>query len=238
MENLDKNVLRMLALDLAMPDILKLCLTSKKINSEICKNNNFWRNKLYKDYPQTINKFPGNSDFKRIYLSLYEKVQTQYCVYISSKDKNNIVPKFWDYIKEFTLNDEDFDIAKKLYEDFDIREGEEFCFPMIGDFPKGTKIYLAYISDANFDYKNAFLSREEAISSLMKTIHMILEENYITERDFFVEYWGEPEIFYGGTFEEVINKYKKQLEKEDYVGIIFPAYQEDLIYFIVKEFTI
>ena len=40
-----------------MPDLLSLCKTSKRMNDLLCANDTFWRQKLYKDYPETIGKF-------------------------------------------------------------------------------------------------------------------------------------------------------------------------------------
>jgi hypothetical protein len=236
MENLDKNVLRLLALDLAMPDILKLCLTSKKFNSEICKNNNFWRNKLYRDYPQTINKFPGKSDFRKIYLSLYNKVKTQYYTIISYNDEidgKTLIPKFWSYIKKSPLKEEDYDLAEKLYPDFIEREGEDFGFNMIGVFPKGTKIFLAYCDDRDFDFEYGFLSRKEAEEKILDTYKSYLK--YIYDDVDFID--GEtPKEFYGGTFEEVTERNKKILEREGYLSFFDETNKP--INFIIKEFEL
>mgnify|MGYP003649446826 FL=1 len=45
MENLHKDVLIMLALDLELTDLFNLCQTNKRFNTILCKNDNFWKQK-------------------------------------------------------------------------------------------------------------------------------------------------------------------------------------------------
>ena len=51
MESLPKDVLVYLALELDLVDIASLCRSNRKIDEKICKNHNFWRNKINRDYP-------------------------------------------------------------------------------------------------------------------------------------------------------------------------------------------
>jgi hypothetical protein len=62
MEYLPKDVLVLLAMEMSYPEILKFCQTNKNINRAVCKNNYFWRNKLYKDYPSLEEK-----DYLKVY---------------------------------------------------------------------------------------------------------------------------------------------------------------------------
>jgi ankyrin repeat protein len=48
MDSLPKDVLAYLVLDLDLVDIFNLCKTNKNINKKICKNPDFWRNKIIK----------------------------------------------------------------------------------------------------------------------------------------------------------------------------------------------
>jgi hypothetical protein len=41
MENLGRDVLTLIALEMAYPDILKFCSSSSKINKAVCKNEDF-----------------------------------------------------------------------------------------------------------------------------------------------------------------------------------------------------
>lgn len=67
MEFLDKNLLRLLAIDLDLPSLAKLCATNKRIEKEICGSEDFWRNKLYKEYPNTRKIFYGKLDYRNVY---------------------------------------------------------------------------------------------------------------------------------------------------------------------------
>lgn len=49
LQNLPKDILFKLALDLDLPDLFSLCLSSKKYNDAICDNQDFWKQRLIKD---------------------------------------------------------------------------------------------------------------------------------------------------------------------------------------------
>lgn len=61
MDTLSKDTLILLAMELNYSDIIKFCSTSKKINKYVCQNNDFWRNRLYKEYPFARNLDTKNS---------------------------------------------------------------------------------------------------------------------------------------------------------------------------------
>ena len=75
---LPKYVLFKIALEYDLPQILNLCLTSKKINQSICLNQRFWVSKLFLDFPFIKNAdipsnfifTDGNINFKSYYLYL------------------------------------------------------------------------------------------------------------------------------------------------------------------------
>ena len=102
MENVSKDVLFMIAIDMDYPDILKFCSTSKRINRDICANNNFWRNKLYKKYPFLLPHIQKRNDLKFLYRDVekeIEKLKTK-------SDRNNSFNTGFDKLKyispEFT----------------------------------------------------------------------------------------------------------------------------------------
>ena len=51
LENLNKDELILIALELDTPSLLKLCQSNKRFNNIVCNNQNMWRNKLIKDFP-------------------------------------------------------------------------------------------------------------------------------------------------------------------------------------------
>lgn len=65
MDTLSKDTLFQLALDLEVPDLLRLCMTSRKLNTYICSRNEIWLEKL-KQFPN-YETIPGMS-LKDIYI--------------------------------------------------------------------------------------------------------------------------------------------------------------------------
>ena len=51
METASKDVLFTIALNLQLPDLLRWCQSSNKFYQDVCNNDNVWRAKLLKDYP-------------------------------------------------------------------------------------------------------------------------------------------------------------------------------------------
>ena len=48
---MNKDMLVKIALELDLPDLLNLCLTNPEYNRKICNNNDLWRWKMIKDFP-------------------------------------------------------------------------------------------------------------------------------------------------------------------------------------------
>jgi hypothetical protein len=253
MEQTDKNVLMEMALDLDLVSLTNLCKTSKKMNETICANEVFWMKKLYKDYPITVGKIPVNFSteqkqkisFKRIYESLVKKVTYVYEVFLSQCDPIGEPPKFWDYMKKgkkylnYPMSEEDYDVAEKLYPDFNERCGEEFKFKMIGDFPTGTKIWLRYTTDRDLDFRDAVLSKEIAIKGVTDILDFILRNYYEYDRAEFEEHYGMTvEEFYDNKTKEELLKYFTQ-ELNEKGKIKFHDMRTDTNeWYIVREFTI
>lgn len=71
MENLPKDILVTIALEYNLPDIINFCQTSKKINNKVCNNNDFWINKIYKDFNINFienHKFPRSRRLRENYM--------------------------------------------------------------------------------------------------------------------------------------------------------------------------
>jgi len=230
MENISPDLLQFLVLDFDLESIANLCRTSKRMNTLICNNPNFWRNKMYKEYPTTRGKFPSDSDFRKIYLSLVNRKEEKYYTFISYNNDNQ-PPKFWNYIKKSPLSDEDFELATILFPDFEERQGEDFEFEIVGEYPIGTKIWLVYSTDTYDSGKAAFLSREEAIDRVLKVVKSNLKVYFDDE----VEFDGKSaKDFYGGTLDEVMEKYKNDLIKNNYLQINM----DDTVKYVIKDFEI
>lgn len=74
LQSLPKDVLLMMLLDLDLSDIVSLCQTSSRIDKDVCKNSNFWGNKIRKDFPDA--KYTSLNT-RQIYLKL-DKIKKEY----------------------------------------------------------------------------------------------------------------------------------------------------------------
>lgn len=92
---LPKDIQILLALDLDIETIIRLCQTSEIVNKKICKNNNFWLNKLLKDY--NIRK--PLKDAKKEYLRI-----------------DNLVKNYPNLFLEGGIETENFNMVKKSIE--------------------------------------------------------------------------------------------------------------------------
>ena len=70
LSKLSKDLLIELALELSLPDLLRLCQSSKRNNKLLCESDTFWRRKLAKDYPDVDRR--DNPKFKYMIYSTYE----------------------------------------------------------------------------------------------------------------------------------------------------------------------
>jgi hypothetical protein len=248
MEQTDKNVLMDMALQLDLASLTNLCKTSKKMNQTLCNNDVFWMKKLYKDYPITIGKIGtklSSPIFKTIYKSLVKKEIYIYHVFKSDCNAVDEPPKFWDYMKKgrkyFSdpMSEEDYDVAEKLYPDFNERCGEDFSFEMIGDFPKGTKIWLPYTSEMELKFTKAFLSKEQAINEIVDILGMILRDYYEYDREELEEHYGKTiEEFYGNrTKEESLKYFTQELNEKGKIKFL-DMRTDTNEWYIIREFTI
>ena len=216
------DVLRLLALELDLPDLINMCSTNSQFKKEICDNNFFWMNKLKKEYPRTRGKVFPQADYRKIYLSLKNKIKKEYNIYISTENSDfENVPKFFNYVTVEPLSDADYEIAAERFLDFTDRSGEESGFDVIGDFPSGTQMYLAFSDDKVIGFSEAFLTKEEAINYILKNIEALIEEDYTwnraDEEDLFPHMnrtETSMEQYYGGDMEQVLDKARRDLNSK------------------------
>lgn len=241
MERLDKNLLIETALDLDNASLVKLCQTSKKINNVICENNNFWMRKLFRDFPNLIGKIPLNNNYRRIYKSLINNDLFSYYVFKSDCD-NDQPPIFWDYIKKFPYFDDtgfdekDYKIAEN-FPNFKERCGDMFTFEIYGNYPPGTKIWLAYSTFEEINLDEAFLSKEDTINTVLKTVRDLIKYAY-TERALIENYHGQTleELYDNKTEDEMINDFRNQLNEKGFFKLYDPV-EDKYDWFLIKEFT-
>ena len=71
METASKDVLFTIAMNLELPSLLKWCASNSRINRNVCFNDDVWRSKLLKDYPD-YEKFELNRSLRETYILLYQ----------------------------------------------------------------------------------------------------------------------------------------------------------------------
>lgn len=224
MENLNKDILIYLAFYMDMPTLLNYCLVSKRFNSLVCGNNMFWKNKLNKDYPSTIDKFSNNSNFKDIYISLINRTKNYYQYVIDTEDNNIQTP--FDYLKRYgNLNTMKLKIFKTS------RKSNINSFEVTGNFPPDTKLWITN--------GIGFLTKEEAMEEFNKNncLKYYVEDDFVNSREEFVASTGsEPEEIYGFNYDEAPIHYRKRLEEDS--AIAHPSYEDCIDFYILKEIVL
>ena len=71
MNDASKDVLFTIAMDLDLPSLLRWCQSSARINRDVCNNENVWRNKLVRDYPD-YQIFNLDKSLRETYVLLYQ----------------------------------------------------------------------------------------------------------------------------------------------------------------------
>lgn len=75
METASKDVLFTIAMDLDLPSLLRWCASTARVQRDICKNDNVWRAKLLKDFPDgypNYQAFNLNKSLRETYVFLYQ----------------------------------------------------------------------------------------------------------------------------------------------------------------------
>lgn len=84
MDKLPNDVLIYTALMLDLPDILRLCQTNTRFNKRVCLNEQFWLNKIKRDYPD-LQLYGKN--YRQIYQNLWKGIVIGLIVNIKHQDK-------------------------------------------------------------------------------------------------------------------------------------------------------
>jgi hypothetical protein len=148
MDKFPKEMLIQVALELDMENIIKFCKTNKKVNSAVCENENFWRQKLLKDYPNYFELFPLSQEerYRKKYLRIYsfytsvDETCQEFLNHFFGEsqrymDKTEYLKDFRDAITDFQISTEK--IRRKYgfnYEEHDSYLGEYYDY--LYDFKK------------------------------------------------------------------------------------------------------
>ena len=172
---MNRDVLFSIALEMDLPDIMRLCETSKKVNEYVCKNRNFWVIKLKKTYPKVpIEKI---QDPRSLYRKLYN----------ISKD----IPR-WDYWSALKQQNNDLinsiPFIYKVTYPFIITDGNEWKFydtfvnkslSFTAGFPRDVKshVLLRMIIDDGVPIENYYdFTKYQKILDEERKSHQIKDE--------------------------------------------------------------
>ena len=75
MEDASKDVLFTIALNLDLPSLLRWCESNSRIHRSVCQNDDLWRSKLLKDFPNEYSDFHifnVNKSLRETYVFLYQ----------------------------------------------------------------------------------------------------------------------------------------------------------------------
>ncbi len=91
LSRLSKDVIIYMALNLDLPEILKLCQTSRRFNKTVCKNRDFWSNKLQRDFNIDPALLRGRTNLKEIDPALLRRRTNLKEIYqlLSTRNKTN-----------------------------------------------------------------------------------------------------------------------------------------------------
>ena len=77
MENLSKDELMLIAIEFDLPDLLRFCSSSKRINDKICGQNDIWIYKLNREFSPEEIKELRQKTHRETYTLLYQLRQLQ-----------------------------------------------------------------------------------------------------------------------------------------------------------------
>ena len=237
---MNKDILIKLAIELDLPDIIKLCRTNHKVNNLVCKNDIFWMKKFKHDYDfPTINK-PDDISWKEFYkgFNLIRRMKYNDTIFLCQTDV------------EFKKVCDKYPIIKDSYScyytdfyatlDIDSRKLLEVFYSQVA-YEEGSDRYVDVINE-NDDYDERFRidftvdGKNPMNSGLMGWIAFTIKQErynpaivvdlYIDPKSAFNQIWPEIEeqILSNGTAEE------KLLTKED----VFMHMKENEIFQLEK----
>ena len=142
MDKFPKEMLIEIALELNMKNIIKFCRTNKKINSAVCENENFWRQKLLKDYPNYSQLSSIQESYRKKYLRIdtfYHSINTACQRFLNHffgesqkyMNKSQYTQDFKNAVLELQMNKEKLDDYELLDFEYDFRIKHKHLFPAI-----------------------------------------------------------------------------------------------------------
>ncbi len=85
LENLPRDVLFYFALEFDLPTVYNLCRTSKKLNQKLCQSDEFWSQRLLRDYQIRYQDIGGKSESKNILRLLGQYKTRRFISFVTGK---------------------------------------------------------------------------------------------------------------------------------------------------------
>ena len=147
MENLHKDVLIMLALDLELTDLFNLCQTNKRFNTILCKNDNFWKQKYILLFGLEYYQSQKIKNHKKEYLNLLFKTNKNidFIHNILLQIGEAITKPGLIQIGEEITSAELMGLTRKSYDYFSDKRNRIFTKPMLDkiiEYVKGKELNL------------------------------------------------------------------------------------------------
>ncbi len=150
MEKLPKDLKRRLALELSPSDLIRFCVSEKKMYEDICNSKEFWREKIARDFPEVFTYFQRHkmilSNPKKTYIRKFTEV---------SKLIDEFLKAYPENIRAVLYND-----IYDIYEEKKKGDSEDFY-----DFKPLSQKYAFYLRDR--------LDFESSVGSLLSKLMQI-----------------------------------------------------------------
>ncbi len=184
MNNLNRDELISLAVELDLPSLLNFCKMNKRTNDKICNNEIFWKTKLNKDFPNFVNR---QNSYKKQYLFLNKILTRKRFEDILKKPSiaselmgfdNEIFLDLYDLLYNMD-SEHNFGVIRINFDRYD-DEGEDISLPEIVN-----EYYVLESILSENDYKEGEIGRRRSLINEIKegNFHDILAEKW-EENDF------------------------------------------------------
>jgi hypothetical protein len=235
MYKLDKNVISKISLFLDVKSLSNFCLSCNKYYINIWCNDYLWEIRLQKEYffDPEINLFSfeirqNMKQEKLTYAKIYKSIFLKKCVWYNTICNDTCEPKIiFDKVNK---------IGTHITSSFRLKEDSYLGFSIEGEYPKGTKIWLA-----DTEYPEAFINKADAVKKIISVITEQFEKFYLDKeaRENFIKHFNlTPEEYFKCNLEDLPHVYSKVLQEKHILFAPSPDYPEFPDYYQIKQITI
>ena len=199
--NLPPSIVREIALDLPISDVINICKTSKRCNKIVCQNNDFWYLRYQRDF-SFVGEKPEQYDYRLWYM------QQHFVVEILSSSGNELQQVLEKLIidninEDMTTNDYlKFSLLKRSY--LFLSEPNDY-FDQYNKAKSGSKTgYFLYSNPV------AFISEEEFNETIKPDVNPVIIHNLTGNiRIFKSGGWKNATFMEDSIYKDILKKYKE-----------------------------